>query len=270
MTSQLINSGWEHAKNHSVCGLLQSRITKAQRNTQQHDLKESLSIHSKNHSVCGLLQSRITKSQRNTQQHDLKESLSIHSKSQSKMNSLQKHLTNWQSNIPQLRVPCRFADATKHLCHRSEDVSSIRLVSHCTLLDNESLNVAVQHAAPVFYLWHLAGTVDVQTGKFHVQTRFLSNCNDTLIANNENKISLNDTIDPDSILHDGALYFDHHAAGQKTILVVTFTSFTSMKLSCDRAFMSSAFHKELMGMLKQRWKFISLAIFPFHHGCNVF
>ena len=34
-----------------------------------------------------------------------------------------------------------------------------------------------------------------------------------------------DTIDPDSLLHDGVLCFDHLAAGQTTI---TFTSLTSM------------------------------------------
>ena len=32
-------------------------------------------------------------------------------------------------------------------------------------------------------------------------------------------ISLIDTIDPDSLLHDGVLCSDHHAAGQKTILI---------------------------------------------------
>ena len=32
-------------------------------------------------------------------------------------------------------------------------------------------------------------------------------------------ISVSDTIDPDSLLHDDVLCFDHHAAGQKTILV---------------------------------------------------
>ena len=64
-------------------------------------------------------------------------------------------------------------------------------------------------------------------------------------------ISLNDTIDPNSLLHDGVLGFDHHAA-------VTFTSLTSMDLSGDRAFISCASHKELMGMLKQRWKCITV------------
>ena len=46
--------------------------------------------------------------------------------------------------------------------------------------------------------------------------------------------------DPDSLLHNGVRSIDHHAVGQKTIVVSTSTSLTSVNFSGDRIF--NAFH----------------------------
>ena len=51
------------------------------------------------------------------------------------------------------------------------------------------------------------------------------------------------TVDPDAFIQEGVLCFDHHAAGQRTILVSRFSSHACINFSGDRAFMSSAFKR---------------------------
>ena len=56
--------------------------------------------------------------------------------------------------------------------------------------------------------------------------------------------------DSDTFHHEGVLCFDHHAAGQRTILVSRFSSHASKNFSGDRAFISSAFNRINMHVTK--------------------
>ena len=181
--------------------------------------------------------------------------------------------SGWEHTIKRVRfttVLCLSVEGQSHVCCSVPRITDrhilvstceqwpVESIVHCTISLNETENVPQCQCSSRFQ----PDCLDIRT--------FLSNCNDTLIiatvqclgANTENRISLSDTIDPSSLLHD-VLWFDLHA-------VVTFTSVSSMNFSADRAFVSRH-TKNIETEVEILHAFLACSFVPLHKdaSCNI-